>query len=158
MESSDHPAVKALASSNRELFVVESDSSTEPLRGPCFIDLASCDRQHGALGIVGVGRIGRPGAVVQVYEHDECSPGSALVSVRERMIPRQPTRRELLPCRRCRGRTLRRRSQPEAHGALNRPDLISRLWPVRWRRFQLLVRPTRSTHPELDNASLGETF
>lgn len=74
--------------SNGRAIRFESDSFTEPFRGPCFIDFASCNRQHGLLCIVGVGRVGAPSAVVQVDEHG--SPGSAFVPVWEWMIPRQP--------------------------------------------------------------------
>ena len=72
-EWANHPAVDARAVRvKREGYpFFESDSFTEPFRGPCFSDFASCNRQHGSLSIVGVGRIGARGAVVQVDEHDE---------------------------------------------------------------------------------------
>ena len=51
------------------------DTLSEPVGEPGLVHLMSCDCQHGQLGIIDVGGIGRPGDPVQVEEEDEHGPG-----------------------------------------------------------------------------------
>jgi len=65
-------------------------SCSEPLSDPGFVAVASCDGEHGGLGVVDVGWVGIPGAVVEIDKEDERGPCGALVAVGERVVPREP--------------------------------------------------------------------
>jgi len=69
----------------------EPDAFLEPLCGPGLVDLSGSDRQHGFFGLVDVGWVGVPSAVVEVDEHGQCCPSRPLVPVGEGMVLCQPT-------------------------------------------------------------------
>lgn len=68
---------------------LEADALSEPLGEPGLVHLPSRDGQHRLFGLVDVGRVGVPHAVVEVDEQHERRPRRALVAVGQRVVPRE---------------------------------------------------------------------